>query len=387
MKKNIFKLSKEKLISALSALFPSKCINACASDKYDAAADINAGLSENEFGGAVIKLSADKFQEAGFARGDSLNISFSNGYNLKDVPYYNGYYGKYGEVVVCSYPGYENPVITSCGKGTFWKDTGLDESDTADISLNTKEKYLDIQEALNLKYSNDRNDYDTDEAFANFRYLKGDNIKENYFYRGASPLDNHMKRAVTANGLLEKYRIKFVMDISDTDSSVKSFSKEDGFSCDYFMELYNNGLVEPLGLGVDYQSSEYKRNLSKAFIEMTKHEGPVYINCLEGKDRTGFVCALAQALAGASYREIKDDYMATYKDYYAITKENTPEQYDSILSIYFRNLMISLTGSSEDSNYSTEALTRAAENYFIEGGMSKDELENLKDYLKYGFQE
>ena len=53
---------------------------------------------------------------------------------------------------------------------------------------------------------------------------------------------------------------------------------------------------------------------------MTEHSGPCLIHCVEGKDRTGFVCALMLALAGASAQEIIDDYMITYYNYYGITK-------------------------------------------------------------------
>ena len=45
---------------------------------------------------------------------------------------------------------------------------------------------------------------------------------------------------------------------------------------------------------------------------MTGQEGPCYIHCTEGKDRTGFVCLLLEALCGANYGELRDDYMTTY---------------------------------------------------------------------------
>ena len=37
-------------------------------------------------------ISIDDFNKLGFEYGDSVNVSFTNGYELTDIPYYNGYY-------------------------------------------------------------------------------------------------------------------------------------------------------------------------------------------------------------------------------------------------------------------------------------------------------
>ena len=47
----------------------------------------------------------------------------------------------------------------------------------------------------------------------------------------------------------------------------------------------------------------------------------LYVHGLEGKDRTGFMCAVLQMLCGASYEEILEYYMKTYENYYKITKK------------------------------------------------------------------
>ena len=47
---------------------------------------------DSESGGIRIELPADDFNSRGYAYGDSVNVTFSNGYALQDLPYYNGYY-------------------------------------------------------------------------------------------------------------------------------------------------------------------------------------------------------------------------------------------------------------------------------------------------------
>ena len=47
---------------------------------------------ETKFGGAYFKINTETFMKAGFALGDSLDIIFSNGKSVTDVPFYNGYY-------------------------------------------------------------------------------------------------------------------------------------------------------------------------------------------------------------------------------------------------------------------------------------------------------
>ena len=60
---------------------------------------------EEEFGGVYIKNTIDEFNAYGFDYGDSVSISFTNGYKLEDIPYYNGYYTRTGETLLVAYPG------------------------------------------------------------------------------------------------------------------------------------------------------------------------------------------------------------------------------------------------------------------------------------------
>lgn len=66
-------------------------------------------------------------------------------------------------------------------------------------------------------------------------------------------------------------------------------------------DLNMNGNVILLALSANYRSEGFAQTLCSALYEMTKYEGPVLIHCVEGKDRTGFVCTLLSALANSTY--------------------------------------------------------------------------------------
>ena len=65
-----------------------------------------------EFDCIDINITHSELDEKGFAFGDSVDFVFSNGKELKDVPYYDGYYCKKGDYVFCMYPTYTYPVLT-----------------------------------------------------------------------------------------------------------------------------------------------------------------------------------------------------------------------------------------------------------------------------------
>ena len=114
---------------------------------------------------------------------------------------------------------------------------------------------------------------------------------------------------------------------------------------------------------------------------MMNSQGPVYIHCTEGKERTGFVCVLLEALAGTSYDEMREDFMESYRNYFAVDQVNTPEKYNAIVELYFNDYIRGLLrsdeiGPTENVNYSDDAAR-----YLIMGGMTEKEVQQLKVFL------
>ncbi len=351
------------------------CLVSCSSPSSSSVKLESASISEDtKFESATVDVSIEKFQSLGFKLGDSCDVSFSNGYELQDVPFYNGYYVKNGDPVIVAYPSSPCISITLNNTG-IWKTARLSEEYNVTITLKEAGKYLPTQEALGQSYSLLRSDYSSDEEFSNFRALKGGKLKDNLVYRGASPVDNSRNRAEITDGLLEKSGVSCVIDLADSEEDFLAYTKDTSYQTPYTVSLHDEGKVVLLSMGSSYASDVYKQSVVKGFEFVLSHDGPYYIHCMEGKDRTGFVCTLLEALLGASYQQMKDDYMMTYKNYYKISLEETPEKYNAVASLYFDSFIECLHGSLEvlgEGGYAENA-----KSYLASGGMENSSIEAL----------
>ena len=339
----------------------------------------NVGIShEDEFGGIYILKTIDQFNDLGYEYGDSVDITFSNGYEIKDIPYYNGYYTKNGEKLLVAYPGY--PYIKVCinNGDDLYTIAHLLPSDKATIRINTIGKYLDVQKSRDLHYSDDRSQFDSDEKFANFRWVKAGNIKECTLFRSASPCDNQHKRASTVDGLISFAQINYIVDLADTYVKIEGYLKQSDFNSPYFKFLYDNTNVAPVGLNMNYESDEFKEKVAGGLVAMIQSGGPYLVHCTEGKDRTGFVCMLLEALCGATYQEIVDDYMITYDNYYGIKKGDY--RYSIIVDSLLDPMIQSVVNDSSV-DFKTVDLSPYAKNWLIAGEMSEHNVNKLIDYL------
>ena len=354
-------------------------------------------VHETEFGGVYIEMTIDDFNALGFEYGDSVDVVFSNGYRLDDIPYYNGYYVDPGNPLLIGYPGYDyikatvnygqdlwdtaNLKIGAAKEETLetglWLNADLEKHDTASVYLHEKGKYLDIEQASDIHYKDERDQFPSDEVFANFRAVNMGNLKENVIYRSASPCDNQHKRAPFVNDLIEQAGVNAIMDLADTEVKIERYINADDFSSPYFLSLYENGKVLPIGLNMNFYSEEFAAKTAKGFADLSKLETPYLIHCTEGKDRTGFVCMLVEMLAGSDYQAIVDDYMITYDNYYQITKEKDPARYDVILQRNLIAMMKYVTGADEE-GLKTADLAAAAEKYLLNAGMSEEDLAAFK---------
>ena len=138
--------------------------------------------------------------------------------------------------------------------------------------------------------------------------------------------------------------------------------------------MYESDNVIPLDMNADYHSEDFARKVAEGFVAISEQEGPYLIHCVEGKDRTGFVCALAEALAGASYEEIVDDYMLSYENYYDITEESDPESYDAIKTLNIDGMLTYLAGCEAEELPSAD-LAAGARKYLRSAGMSDAQID------------
>jgi protein tyrosine/serine phosphatase len=107
---------------------------------------------------------------------------------------------------------------------------------------------------------------------------------------------------------------------------------------------------------------------------MSEADGPYLVHCTEGKDRTGFICMLIEALAGASYDEIVDDYMITYDNYYEITEVKDKAKYDVILEKNLIAMLYTVVGD-KSVDLKTADLSAYAKDYLKDLGMTDLQIE------------
>jgi protein tyrosine/serine phosphatase len=127
----------------------------------------------------------------------------------------------------------------------------------------------------------------------------------------------------------------------------------------------------------------YRQKINEVVTAMAENEGPYLLHCVEGKDRTGFLSALLEALCGADYAEIEADYMKTYDNYYGINQNDTPEQYQTIREQYLNIILEEIV--SDDSVDVTEAdLASYAYDYLVNIGIREDVIRKLQANLQNG---
>ena len=330
---------------------------------------------DDEFGGAYINIGAEQFNALGFAYGDSVDISFTTGNKeWKDVGYYNGYYVPAGQELLVAYPGYEHIKFCINYGDDIYNDNGFSEETKVTIKLNTAAKYKAIQDTLSISYSDDINEYPSREAFANFREMKGGNLKEGILYRGASPVDNSRNRTATVDALLEENHIAYNIDLADKNTDGAKYQVHN-----YFQSLKDNNKVIFLGMAAAYKKDDFSAKMKTLFETILANDGPYYIHCLEGKDRTGYVCMVIEALCGATYEELIEDYFITYKNYYGIEK-NT-DKYNAIKELHIDEMIRYVFSFENNVKLLGAAYHTKANNYLLSIGLTQNQIDTVQTKL------
>ena len=331
--------------------------------------------------GIFLMISIDAFNKLGFEYGDSVDISFSNGYALSNIPYFTGYFGKPQVTILVAYPSADYLKISINYGADFYTEAKLTEEDTCSITLNERAKYRSVQESGNIRYEDDRSLFASDEVFANFRSVSAGNIAEHWLYRSASPCDNRRGRAAIADRLAEQAGIRYIIDLSDSEKRLEDHMSAGDFNSPYFLRLYKDGKVLLLNMSMMFADETNRRKIIDIVTAITENEGPYLLHCAEGKDRTGFVFALLEALCGASYEEIEKDYMITYDNYYGINTNETPEQYRTIREQYLHVILKEIV-SDDKVDFTKADLASYAHDYLVNTGVSEDAIRKLQSKLQ-----
>ena len=372
------------------------------------------------FYGCDVNISIKDFIALGFEFGDACSVVLENDlyrYEFKSVPFYNGYYTKTGVPLLCGY-GYavkENrgddyqytrtdyPYLRFCfNNREMWNLLHLTTDMKCTITLVDRGGY-DYEQKLvgGLTYSKDFEDYEAkdgvtkEEVFANFRAVRSDAVRENVLFRSASPFDNANNRAPYVNELAKANGIDYVLDLADSEKKIEKYKEDEVWpELDYSRQLLDDGRVCLMAMSAAYEGAAYQSALARGLESALEHKATkILFHCTEGKDRTGFVGVVLESLCGASYEEMRDDYMITYDNYYNLTEESDKTAYDYIVELKFNDMidyLLTFDPSLEaqgDGTYDLAAVTpenyaAAARNLLIKAGMSEENLQALTALLK-----
>lgn len=345
-----------------------------AASQTAAASSLNGTVtSVSKYGNIATDVTLTAFTGAGYEPGDILTVTV--GGQSVAAPYGDAYSNvDTGKVIVV--PDKDAGTITvAINMGDFAGTYNVKAGDAVSFSMKQKAGYLEEYKLRNIDSlrTNNRSDYSSDAVFANFRPIVMGNIAPGVLYRSSSPVNPELGRNTYADALTKAAGIKTVLNLADSDAVMKSYP---GYAGSYYSTLN----VIPLDMGVDFSAPDFSAKLKTGLEYMISHEGPYLNHCTEGKDRTGFVSALLEALMGGTLDQIVNDYMISYENFYHI--EKGPGSYDRIAKSNILPELRMIAGVDENTDLSKVDLQKAAENYLTGTvGLTPDQVAALKTVL------
>ncbi|MCR5346613.1 MAG: tyrosine-protein phosphatase [Fretibacterium sp.] len=226
--------------------------------------------------------------------------------------------------------------------------------------------------SLSKRLSRNRADYPhlTDEEFANFRVVTTTGMGRGTLYRSSSPVNPWGNRNHIADNAAQNAGIKTFVNLADTEEKLQRYKS---FKSSY----YRTQDIISLNLNWKYQSDVFQERLSEGIRLMAHSQPPFLIHCDLGKDRSGFVCAVLEALMGASAQEIVADYLVSFYNYFGI-RPNTRD-YNFVAH---NEILSSLTIAFGIRDIFNDNLAAAAERYLLRIGVPDRDLASLCSTLE-----
>ena len=380
----------KKLISAVLCLLLVLSLSlSCFAAQEESIRGIVRAENISKYGNLIVEIDTDAFQKQ-FAIGDMLEAEFLN--QKVEMPFCPAYsFVDSGLPVAIVDEGCVKVAInmgdfatsykvavktTNADKTFFWTFCGSTK-ETVEITFRLREAkgYYDEYLLRSMEMTNERADYAalSDEEFANFRMITAPQIANGILYRLSSPVDPEINRNTYCDAALKNAGVKTILNLDDQSSELESY---EGYSDSYYATINH---IE-LNMGMDAAAADYKKTLGEGLRFLLANEGPYAFSCKEGKNRTGFIAALLEALAGADFDSMADDYICSFYNFYGVKKGTT--QY-AALEKSFAGILQNAFGGRDAQ---TADLADCAEQYLLQCGLSKDEIGALKQALA-GFQQ
>ena len=372
-------MKKEKHLIVLSVIICqlvfSVALTSCSDDDTTDNTPVLKGkiTSYNEFGAAMLSFTETDMTNAGFTLGDVISITIDDKKEIV-MPYYDGFYTRNGEFLCVAYPTYPSICFTANNIGLPKELTDL-EGHSVTVRMKEKGGCLDVQTALSMKYSNERIEYPdlSDAEFANARTVKAGNIPSGILYRSSSPFSNDIKRDIYVSEYLQQEKVRTVLNLADNEEKMLSYKDIPPYS----LSLWKEGNVILCPLKADPTADDYNNRLIEALKELPSRPAPYVVHCMEGKDRTGYVCALLEGLCGATYEEIVADYLVTYDNYYYINPAKDPVLCNTLVSLRLNTCLMHYANVSDESQLPNIDYAKAFSSYLLSHGMTQQQLDAL----------
>ena len=357
----------------IMALAPAGCAGSKSNDAIDA---VVVNVIE-KYGFVLLDKSGSDMLAAGFEHGDILSLKAGGSTfelpfvtNISDVDIYKDLLMDMGVQLL------------GTNMGDFAGRHGITEGMEISIRLAEKGGYLDKYKLRQVSRSHDRDDYASDEVFANFRELTQGSITPGMLYRSSSPVDNMFNRAAYASALAEQANIATVINMTDSREDLVAYFNAEDFSSYFYEGLFDDGRVIYLDLGCDLKSDDFRYGLRDAFMLMAENDGPYLIHCTEGKDRAGFMSALTLALMGADMDEIVADYMLSFVNYYHVVPGSA--QYTAIAQGNIYQTLRIIAGLDAQAELEGVDMQAAAEDYIKALGLGPEYIAAVYERLAGG---
>lgn len=336
--------------------------------------------SVSKYGNITTSIKSEDFKAKGFELGDLVKVTVGE----KEVvaPFGDAYSNVDNHKEIITQDNDKGKIAVAINMGNFSETYSATEGVEVAFELAEKAGYKEEYEIRSIdKYRTlNREDYGSDEIFANFRPIKMGKIADGVLFRTSSPINPEINRAAFANDLVEKHGVATVMNMADSKEELEGYFKADTFKSPYYKSLYENGKVVYLDMGVDFTSEDFHKKLNKGLVFLSEQEGPFAIHCNEGKDRAGFASIVLEGLMGGSVDEIREDYMVSFINYYFVEKDS--KQYDKIAESNVMKSLKMIAGVETEEELRQVNLEEKTEKYLEEViGMNKEQIKKLKEVL------
>lgn len=355
------------------------------------------------YGMLVPSFTPQMVKDAGFDYSDLLNVrivnKMGNEVNIKNVPFVTGF-NEVGVLENCFCDYNQLGVVYGFGQlhGNFLEricqPAGVGMGDTITITLAKAHGYEATWNIMKSVYQYNRSDYplETDEEFANFREVTTTGMGKGVLYRSSNPLNpkDNATRFAYVDSLARHYGIQTEIDLADTPEKFVEYRQRTDFTSTYCPALVDSNKVVMLGLTADTFGDTFMKTLGTGLKFMLDNKPPYLLHCNEGKDRCGFVSLVLEALAGATYQDVADDYMKTLMNFYRIEKGS--ESYNLRQTLSIDRLVWLLENVKDVKDFSnvdwngkdpkSVNLQKAAWQYVKDCGLSDAQVQQLQDILQ-----